>query len=300
MEALALAFGAAVCLGMAAVLQQRAARTAVAPHPAHPALFTQLLRRPVWLAGVLAMVAGYALQAMALGSGRITLVEPVLVCSLILGLPLSALWLRQRLTLRDWLSAAAVAMGVGAFLLVGRPRGGADDAPADRWMLALCAVGAAAIVVIMLGATRRTGWRPLGFAVAGGLGLGLADAITKPVVLALSASPWQLLTSWEPYALIAIGGLAFFLVQAAYHSGHIARSLPAVTVLEPVTASLLGVALFEERVRSGSPELALETVAVFVAAVGVFMLARSPLIDSEPQDHVPSAGPPGIGTLDRP
>ncbi len=280
MDALGLALGAAVLLGAAAVFQHRAALTA--PHKqGAPALLGHLAAHPVWLTGVLAMLGGYALQAAALGEGRITVVEPVLVCSLVVGLPLSTLWLRQRLRRTDWLAGFCVAVGVVAFLLAARPEGGTENTATEHWLVVLPATAFAIVALLVVARWGGSWWRPLGFASAGGLGLGVADAITKPVVTELAARPLVLFTSWQLYVLVGVGALAFLLVQAAYHAGHIGRSLPAVTLLEPLTASLLGVTLFEEHLRSAPPYLAAESLAVLVAAIGVIALARSPLVQGE-------------------
>ncbi len=65
-----------------------------------------LARRPPWLAGIAADAAGYAAQAAALAVGRLAVVQPLLVSTLVFALPLE----RRRLQRSE--IAAALAVGL--------------------------------------------------------------------------------------------------------------------------------------------------------------------------------------------
>ncbi|MHB8394594.1 MAG: hypothetical protein ACYDC5_08850 [Candidatus Dormibacteria bacterium] len=67
-----LAVTAACCLGLAALLQQRAARAQPPSRPFSPKLIRQLLGDGSWLLAVRIMVLGYGCQAAALGLGQLT------------------------------------------------------------------------------------------------------------------------------------------------------------------------------------------------------------------------------------
>src|ERR1700726_3159202 len=96
-----LALGAAMCYGLASVLQQHAA----CRQPRHLAkrmgLLVRLVRQPVWLVGNLADGGGYVLQFLALRRGSLALVEPLMVTGLLFALPLGALLDHRRLTARQ-------------------------------------------------------------------------------------------------------------------------------------------------------------------------------------------------------
>jgi hypothetical protein len=66
-----------------------------------------LLHQPVWFGGILAITAGFLLQATALGSGDLAVVEPVLVLELPFALIISSRMFRQHLGLREWLPTLA-------------------------------------------------------------------------------------------------------------------------------------------------------------------------------------------------
>jgi uncharacterized membrane protein len=115
------ALAAAACYAIAAVLQQSAATEQRAELSLRPGLLFALLRRPRWLLGNLAGGAGFAFQFLALRRGSLALVEPLLVVSLVIALPLSAISGHRRLGYRDWAPAVLVIAALALFLLAARP-----------------------------------------------------------------------------------------------------------------------------------------------------------------------------------
>src|SRR5215471_3431703 len=105
--AVLLALAGSAALAVAAVTQQRAA--------------SRLARRPAWLAGLAAVVAGFVLQAAALGLGRLVVIEPVLASGLLFALVLAARRDRRRLRRAEWAAALAVSAGLAVFLAAGQP-----------------------------------------------------------------------------------------------------------------------------------------------------------------------------------
>jgi hypothetical protein len=64
---------------VSAVAEQRGTKR-VAQRPAlSPLLLADLARQPLWLAGIAANLAGFALQIVALNFGQLALVQPILV-----------------------------------------------------------------------------------------------------------------------------------------------------------------------------------------------------------------------------
>jgi drug/metabolite transporter (DMT)-like permease len=123
------ALGAACCFAIAAVLQQLAARTVPREDSMRIKLLVHLVRRPLWLIGVAAMLVGYGLQALALSLGPVALVQPIVVTELAFAIPM-AMWLdRKRPGVREWLGLGGVVIGVSTFLLGAVPAAGVN---ADR------------------------------------------------------------------------------------------------------------------------------------------------------------------------
>jgi drug/metabolite transporter (DMT)-like permease len=77
-----LAVLAACANATSSVLQRKANRQVPRRQNLSPRLIWSLLHEPVWFGGVLAVSAGFLLQASALGSGQLSVVEPILVIEL--------------------------------------------------------------------------------------------------------------------------------------------------------------------------------------------------------------------------
>lgn len=89
----------------------------------------------------------------------------------------------------------------------------------------------------------------------------------------------DVISSWELYALIVVIILGTYLQQSAFQAGSLAQSLPAISVVEPVAAVILGMTVLEEALRADGLEWAL------IAATAA--LARSqgesaPRLEPEP------------------
>ena len=120
------ALGSALCVAVSSVLQQRGASRAPRGSGLHLGLIAHLVGRPMWLGGLLAGVGTVALQALALASGPLVLVQPLLVCALRFALPASVLLEKRRPSLVEW--AWALLLVAGLALSLGGP---ARDRPAS-------------------------------------------------------------------------------------------------------------------------------------------------------------------------
>ncbi|CAM5292166.1 hypothetical protein SALBM217S_06764 [Streptomyces griseoloalbus] len=75
------ALGAALSNALATVLQRKAALTVPSPRGC-AGLILDLLRRPVWLIGIVVVITAGVCQAVALATGPITVVQPLFVLEL--------------------------------------------------------------------------------------------------------------------------------------------------------------------------------------------------------------------------
>jgi hypothetical protein len=97
---------------------------------------TQILRRPVWLAGAACQSSGWVLQAAALDRGSLIVVQSLATLSLVLALPLGVRLTQRQISPRVWLDAAAIVVGIDAFLSVGSPTGGTATPSTTAWWAA--------------------------------------------------------------------------------------------------------------------------------------------------------------------
>jgi drug/metabolite transporter (DMT)-like permease len=90
-----------------------------------------------------------------------------------------------------------------------------------------------------------------------------------------------------PYALVigAVASLVF--TQSAFHAGELRLSLPTLTVAQPLVAGAIGLGLFGEHIDSRGWAPVLEVLGLAVVTLGVVVLARSSVNETDPEDVRP-------------
>lgn len=301
------ALAAACTFAVSAVLQQRAAREVAAPESLSFHIFSDLLRRPSWLAGTASLILGYLLQALALALGDVSLVAPIIVTELIFAVPLAARSEHRRPGPREWVGACGVVIGVGTFLAAADPHGGHPQPAMVVWVLMLASCAAVVACALSLTVRSRTapdpvadpqdGTAPPGtdpgpedthddgdarraalLAVAAGVTFGLLAVLTKNVAYQVGRHGPRVLLAWELYALIGVGICGFLFSQSAYQASSLRDSLPVIDAVEPTVAVLAAAAAFGEHLAHDPASLALEVLGAATAFGGVFLVGRSPLV----------------------
>lgn len=265
-----IALGAAFSFAVASVLQQRAASEVPDEDALGAGLVKRLLTRPMWLLGFLFDTMGYILQAVALIWGSIIVVQPILVTTLLFALPLGAKFAGRRLSGSDYAWAGTLTVSLVLFMVIGDPTEGVDDAPFREWVVPLGAAYGLAAVCLVSGSRIKGPNRALLLAISSGVLYGITGALTKSVMDSFEDGIVEaiepLFTNWETYALAVAITAGMFLQQSAYQAGNLAVTLPAITVLEPVVAVILGLAILDERFTSHG---ALEWTIVALSAIGM-------------------------------
>lgn len=275
-----------------------------------PGLVLRLARRPVWLLGIASMILGFVFQLAALRFGPLALVQPILALELLIvfGYLTVAGARRVRVRRRDWLAAAAMSAGIGIFLGLASPSGGHLHAPGRAWLLAGLATAGIVIIAVSVasgfGRGRRGPGRQSGpsrraafLGAATGISWGFVAAIIKELSSHLSGGFGAVFSTWSPYALIVIGAATMMLASHALAAGPLAASQPGFTVLDPLSAALLGQFLFAEHIRTQPVDLALEALALAIVLAGASGLSHSCLIqgaDGDPSCVPCQADKPGI------
>jgi hypothetical protein len=106
-------------------------------------------------------------------------------------------------------------------------------------------------------------------------------AVIKELSSHLGGGPGAVFSAWSLYVLIAAGAVTMLLASHALAAGPLAASQPGFTILDPMAASLLGVFLFGEHIRTDAAALAGEALALAVVIAGAAALSRSSLIAGE-------------------
>ncbi|MEZ0352472.1 DMT family transporter [Mycobacterium sp. pR1184] len=282
------AFWAAVGI----VVRQRVAQSVPTVGDQSRPTVTSVVRQPLWWAGILAAIAGYVFQALALANGSLLLVQPLLVSSLLFALPLSARLCHQRITAAEWAWAIVLTAALAAFVLVGQPREGHHRSPIPSWTMAVLLT--APLVIVCLVAARRTHGRTRAMllAVTVAVLLGMVAVLTKICTHRYAIGGWHgLLTVPAPYLLVVLAVAVTMVQSSAFHAGALQASVPLMLVGEPVVAVMLGVIVLGEHLAvRGSAAIGL-LVAVVAMVASTVALAR---------DQVPGVGHPAAKDVDTP
>jgi drug/metabolite transporter (DMT)-like permease len=249
-------------------------------------LIWSLMHEPVWFGGVLAIIAGFLLQASALGSGQLATVEPILVAELPFTLILGSWVFRQRMGPLEWWPTVIMTVGLAGLLYFLSPSSGRPGG--IRWYVWVTGIGSNLIVIAILVAMGRRGrdsHRAALLGVAAGAGFGMTAALIKGITRIFERGGIAaLLTSWQLYAMVLSGMLGMFLTQSAMNAGRLVVAQPALTLTDPVVSILWGVLAFHEKVRGGW-YAAFAGVCGIVITAGVVALARSPLLSNAAQEN---------------
>ncbi|MGH3440073.1 MAG: DMT family transporter [Sciscionella sp.] len=284
---------AALCFGVSGVLQQRSTHQVAERAALRFGLLLDLLRQPLWLFSLVLDGVGAAAQTLALATGSVALVQPLLVTTLLFAVVIGAWMARQRPDRLLLFGSLLCGAGLAAFLGLARPYGGTETA-ALAAVLPLAITITVVVLASLVVAARFAGQtRALALATACGVLYGTTAGLGKLVLNALRDGLLSALLQWPLYALIVTGLLGFLLNQNAFQAAHaLAPVLALITVLDPITGIAVGVGWLSERVTSTPGAVAGEVVAIVVMTLGVVVLARR-----SPQLTVARPGPPEDGRV---
>jgi drug/metabolite transporter (DMT)-like permease len=274
----AIPFGvaAAVAYGASTAVQHQAAHTGTGAADARRLL--RLLRDPRWLLSIGGDTIGLVFQVIALATGPVVLIQPLLVLTLPVSLFVGYLLGGATPRRGDYLACLAILGGLSVFFLVlGTPGAGREPNPRAilaTVVIALLAGGALCALVSRQGPTLRAGvyggvagtW----FGTVGVLLNAAATEFTHHGVHGLLLNPDGLV----PLLGVAVMGvLGMTLTQISFQVGALAASFPANKSADPVAAVVLGAVLLHERVPAGAAQVPVYLVCLAAIVVGAVRLA---------------------------
>jgi drug/metabolite transporter (DMT)-like permease len=274
-----LALLSALSFATSTVVQHRAATTAGGGNAGALQLFLKLLRTRAWLAGQGTAAVGFLLHGLALRSGPVVIVQPLLSSGLVLTLVLGFLVDRRHPgrplpSARQWVAAAVVVIGLAVFLPAAHPRHGAPTGRPLVLLLAGAAAMGAAGVAVWWSRNEKRPHRALALGIAAGCGFGITGSLLKQVV---RHAPTTWSTIWPLLLMVLVGVTSIVLAQSAYQAGALIESLPSLTVLEPVVAVIVASRAYGEHLHSGWLHHAGQALGLVMLAVGVIGIARAEL-----------------------
>jgi hypothetical protein len=276
---------AAFSYALSNVLQQHEAEQLSEDQTLKLGILAKLAHRPRWLVGMGADVGGYVFEALALGTGTLVLVEPILATSLLLSLFLGAAINHRHISRAGWAAAVVLAFGVSIFLMLVAPTRGVDLAPDHAWLIAAPPIIAFVAVCVFAARSASGSTRAALLGLAAGTLFGTSAVLTKAFVHFLGDGILNWVPHWEPYALAVSSITGLVLTQSAFQTGGLAAAVGAEQVMQSLTGVALGIGLLDERLGlSGAVEKIALLAALFSMVWGVLTLARveHPEITTQP------------------
>lgn len=267
----------AVAYAAAAIVQERVAAGASAPSIAP-------LRNGAWWVAVGLTGIGAVLHVVALAYGPLSLVQPLGALTIVFALPMAALFVGRRAGATAWRGAVMATAGLAGLLALTGKAESDSLGGFEQTLLATLTFGAAAVLFLVSLRVHKPVVRSVLLAGAAGIAFGVASVFTKTVAVAWTSGS---LGAGLP-TLLVIAGLAttgMLLSQAAYRGAGLAAPLATVTVVNPVVAAAVGIAMFGEDFRYGATGTLLALGCGIVAAGGLILLTTERLVAQQERER---------------
>jgi drug/metabolite transporter (DMT)-like permease len=271
-----IALVAAFFFALAATLQQKGALGMGEVSLGSPSSLFRLAKQTWWLLGTVALLGGYVFQAIALGNGRLAVIQPLLVTTIVFALPLGYFLTNQAIHRREVVGAAVVVLGLAGFTVIGEAAEGNDNAPAREWAIAVIVFSAIAAVLLLLGGRGSVSRKAALYGASAGVLFGLSASLCKPTMEILDDSGVSgALESWELYAFAIAGIVAFVVQQVSLSTGNLAASVATVSVCNPLVSIVIGTLLLDERLAEPTWHKIVAYCALGVALAGAAVISMS-------------------------
>ncbi|MCH6472426.1 multidrug DMT transporter permease [Sinomonas terrae] len=251
----------------------------------------RLVRRPAWLAGTGMLAGAVVLQLTALRFSPLIVVQPIGAFALVVTTLATARTDRAAPGRRTVVSVLLCVAGVAAFVAVAAVS--AQDAPiSDRHLAAILILLGAVLALLGAGfALLHRRWNAAAYTVAAGVQFGFVAALAKTVIARILQGDFEWLSLTCVAGLGAAAGFGAYLVQNAHTRGSSELVVAGLTVVDPLVAVTIGIAVLGEADTAPPQAFAGFVLAGAVAVAGVISLATVHARGV----HAPSPRPPAPG-----
>ncbi len=258
------------------LVTQHVSSTRAAPGTRPVKLVVFLFRQPLWLFGWLALAAGFVFHAIALHSGALSIVQPILVVELVFALVIRRLWFHHRVTGAAWRAAVITCGGLALFIVASQTGEGGTTASLSEWLSSSVVLGAFAGLMV-LAARWAT---PVGKAALYGTATGMVWALEAAYIKSMTDALAQygffgMFAHWPVYAVIVGGIFGNVVMQAAVHQGPLHVSSPFMVAADPIFSIVLGFWLFDEQLGRQPFRIAFSLVGLVTLAVGIWQMTQN-------------------------
>ena len=234
----------------------------------------KLIVRPQWISGLGLMGLGMVLQLGALTLAPLTVVQPIGALALVITSLLNARVTKTRLNRGTTIAIILCTFGIAAFVTTAS---GVADANVltDTDVTAVLAILLGLLVVFaVLFFTSGRSAKPLTYIIGAGVLYGFVATLAKVVIQRLYQMQFDWLTILCLLALVAAVILGGWFVQNAYASGPPDLVIAGLTVIDPLVAVSVAIAILGEA-EAATPLTAIGfALSGAIAVAGVVLLSK--------------------------
>ncbi|TCC56424.1 hypothetical protein E0H73_32590 [Kribbella pittospori] len=270
------AFAAAVCYGVASVLQAVAARRTETVEGLDPRLALRLFRSWPYLLGTALDAFAFLLSIAALRSLPLFVVQSIVASFLAVTAVLGAIFLHMPLTRSDWIALLVVLTGLVLVGLSAAEDRSVSVSEAERWGVLVAAVVLGVLAVPLAQIKGAPGAAALG--ALAGLAFGAVAVAARILPGSLHLDTFvsdlgTLFTDPSIYALVLAGGIALLTYSTALQRGSVTQATAPLVVGETVAPALVGLLMLGDMPRPGWGWVA--TLGFVLAVGGAVGLSRN-------------------------
>lgn len=236
---------------------------------------TGLLRRPSWVVGTVLLGLAIAFQVAALALSPLIVVQPLGVVAMVITAVLNSRMSGLRLPKRAVVFLAMCVGGIVTFVTVAAFTA-VDRTITDQKLITILVIFAVVLSIAMVGFLLiRHRAVALFYIVGSGVLYGFVATFAKTIISRVQQNDFNWLTLLCLVALLAGGLLGMMFVQNAYSSGPPDLVIAGLTVIDPLVAILIGIAVLHEAANAPGWAVVVFLVTGIIALIGVFGLAKS-------------------------
>jgi drug/metabolite transporter (DMT)-like permease len=301
-----LSFLAACCFNLNNLMEKRAVDRMASLSARRAVHMVRLLcSDPLWVSGFFVGLAAVLLTLVAYSLAPIAVVQSIFGAGLVLLVFASRLYLRERMTRREWLGAGII---ITAVLLVSVTVGSANP-PANGVSTSLVLISSAVSTVVaalvLWAILRTTVEAGVAFGVSSGLFYGVAALQVKgaSVLLAhrsLLRGTWAILASPYPYGFVVTSLFGLFTFQTGLQRSRVAVIGPITNIIASVFVVAVGMTVFDESLPKNAMLSVLRILGFAFVVAGAAVFATGPAMGTQPvssmNTDVASESPGGDGS----
>jgi hypothetical protein len=245
---------------------------------------TLLLARPSWAIGTVMLGLAIVLQLTSLGFAPLIVVQPVGAVGLVIAAIVNARVTKSPIPAPMWRAIAFCVGGIALFVTVAAFVAQEQIVEEPQLIIILSILGGVIVLLALTFAFARKRAGALFYIVSAGVLYGFVATLAKVVINRVGnllllpnfgvGGDFEWLTLGCVVALIAAAVLGAYFVQTAYSLGSPDLVIAGLTVIDPLIAVAIGIAVLGEASNAPLWVIPVWAVAAAVAVYGVFQLAK--------------------------